>query len=576
MITSPEHHMKDISRSFSSFDINERTDVKQDQQTQESRNERPDSNASSVGSTSLPPLMKNSISCNGLDARNKSGGGENDYHDYYLKETPDTKTPPHTYVTVDGVGIDAVYKEMNGVNEEWVVPRPQIKKPRDLLKPEGDMDLITTFKDTYETTAQKLLSQRIKEEIRRRELRELKEFEARYGEAGKKRGRRYRPKTSLKSGGRGYYETEHDAYKRFIVVDPNNNHHPHIQQRQQLQQNPLNINEYSSHKGIVVDGQHAKRGTAAVDRLEYLPEDDQRKIVLPKVHTETNHSKGEHHISKAEPEYMNGHHELRRTPVRDSGRRSSRNLSRARRQAMDVAIEKYSHEARRGETHEISGESRDIMIQSDKRRDDMMRPQLVETETQTPTPFDSGQNNEQNYENSKVGHEGISESQYDSRYPEPMGSWFRHPSLPRFKHHKHKNDSQLRFDGNMDFTTTCRSYHQDFTPVVRKTTNVNGYPSHVTFEKFESMDDLREDRSIMRKKKFQNRNLFRSSNDLCLCSLKKDGRKDSHLECQTTYSTQFPGHQYCPALDLGSSKSEYKFRKETGGHKFYYSPTRFY
>jgi hypothetical protein len=116
----------------------------------------------------------------------------------------------------------------------------------------------------------------------------------------------------------------------------------------------------------------------------------------------------------------------------------------------------------------------------------------------------------------------------------------RHLSYPRTKH-KHKNESQLRFDGNMDFETTTRRLYRN--------------------------SEEKEEKDGNRKRISRARDLFRPSDEVDLFHSHRNDKFDG----STTYSLCFQNKQYCPAVDLETGHSEYIFREKTGSHKYYSS-----
>ena len=140
------------------------------------------------------------------------------------------------------------------VDDNWIVTRPKRSKPRDNLRLEGPMEMETTFRSTYETTAQRMITDRGEEEgsMKAASSKRSTAATSRQGSKGScgspssgglylntRRGRnglpatpllrsaksrrrhtRNRPMTSLKAGGDGYYNTiSRDAYKNFIIVN---------------------------------------------------------------------------------------------------------------------------------------------------------------------------------------------------------------------------------------------------------------------------------------------------------------------------------------------------------------------
>lgn len=136
------------------------------------------------------------------------------------------------------------------VEDNWIVSRPRRAKPRDNLRLEGPMEMETTFRSTYETTAQRMNradSGETEDRSRKASKRSTATTSRSGGSKGSpsslylntRRGRngglatpllrsaksrrrhtRYRPMTSLKAGGDGYYNTiSGDAYKNFIIVN---------------------------------------------------------------------------------------------------------------------------------------------------------------------------------------------------------------------------------------------------------------------------------------------------------------------------------------------------------------------
>lgn len=119
----------------------------------------------------------------------------------------------------------------------------------------------------------------------------------------------------------------------------------------------------------------------------------------------------------------------------------------------------------------------------------------------------------------------------------------RHLSHPRTQH-KHKNESQLRFDGTMDFETTTRRLYRNC--------------------------EEKKERDGMRKRVTRARDLFKPSDEVDLFNSQRTDKFDG----ATTYALCFQNKQYCPVMDLDTSQSDYVFREETGSHKYYCSVSR--
>ncbi|XP_074601968.1 uncharacterized protein LOC141855725 isoform X2 [Brevipalpus obovatus] len=109
----------------------------------------------------------------------------------------------------------------------------------------------------------------------------------------------------------------------------------------------------------------------------------------------------------------------------------------------------------------------------------------------------------------------------------------RHRSVPRSRVSRNKNESQLKFDGEMDFVTTTKQSYR------------NGQIN-----------------SIDHRNRPPRRDLFRTSSEA-------EFMVKPAFDESTTYNSQFRNKLYCPALDLNSRRSDFMYKGEAGGHHFY-------
>ncbi|XP_015785265.1 uncharacterized protein LOC107362671 isoform X2 [Tetranychus urticae] len=142
---------------------------------------------------------------------------------------------------------------------------------------------------------------------------------------------------------------------------------------------------------------------------------------------------------------------------------------------------------------------------------------------------------------------------------EDKNKYRRGRSLPRNKPAKNRNESHLRFSGDMEFETTTQHFFQD--------------GSQIT-------EYIRESRSTDQRK--PHRDLFRTSSEAELVTFKATtstsanmSTKNNKTTAKTTYNSVFRNKLYCPAVDLSPKNPEYQYKGEAGGHHFFLPVTQY-
>lgn len=131
-------------------------------------------------------------------------------------------------------------------------------------------------------------------------------------------------------------------------------------------------------------------------------------------------------------------------------------------------------------------------------------------------------------------------------------------SLPRHRGSRDRNESHLKFDGNMDFETTTHHDYHDY----QDGSQVNAY--------------FHESRSIGQRKPY--RDLFRTSSEAELMTSVKTIQENRTMNkanskstntMTTTYNSVFRNKLYCPVIDLTPKNPEFQYKGEAGGHHFF-------
>lgn len=398
-------------------------------------------------------------------------------------------------------------------SEEWLVPRPLRAKPKDLLKLEGPLDMDTTFRTSYDVTAKQVYHSVNKNHSPQRET----HFSQRQIEAQPQvvRIRRsdYRPKTSLKLGGEGFYHTvTRDSFKRFVVVDVNNN------------------DDATSHvdvKDVKVNGNGIVVEEFNLSSLDLTP------------HKKNGHRPSRsrvRHKSQGAVDYL----------VLDN------DSSQKFKSQEDKRVNNASQDTKKVTEVTVTEEEQSSKPDKDANLQTKIASQVNTSTDTNKTQRDTQRNTQREVAimtetvNEGTNKKSSSESdQQQTRMSQP-----RHSSLPRSSRkstcNKHKNDSQLKFDGCMDFRTTSQSFHA-----------ASLSRSHGDLR---SQEHLYQQHQHHQPKK---RDLFRASDDVAGLG------KGKPVVTATTYSSFFRDNLSCPASYLDSKESDYKFRRESGGHSFY-------
>ena len=379
-------------------------------------------------------------------------------------------------------------------SEEWLVPRPLRAKPKDLLKLEGPLDLDTTFRTSYDVTAKQVYHSLNKNHSPQRDTHWSQRQIEVQPQVVRIRRSDYRPKTSLKLGGEGFYHTvTRDSFKRFVVVDVNNN------------------DDATSHvdvKDVKVNGNGVVVEEFNLSSLDLTP-----------------HKKNGHRPSRSRTRHMS-------------------------QEAVDCLVldnDTSQHLKTQQDTKKVAEITVTKEKQSSKLDKDANLQMKTVSQVNTSTDTDKTQKREVAIMTETVNEGTNKESSLKSDKQQTRMSQPRHSSLPRSSRkgtcNKHKNDSQLKFDGCMDFRTTSQSFH--------------------AASLSRSHGDLRSPEHLHQHHQPKKRDLFRASDDVAGLG------KGIPVVTATTYSSCFRDNLSCPASYLDSKESDYKFRRESGGHSFY-------
>ena len=314
-----------------------------------------------------------------------------------------------------------------------------------------------------------------------------------------RRRRKERPKTTLRVGGEGSYRTvNRDSFKNFVVVTDDNNNEP---------ENLAMERNYAEAKHVaVIDSENHQSPSEAepnpdpsiVHIMSQQPDDVTHLTLESSLQTD-----------RKEDE-----------PCDDKTRTSHV-------ENPDAIAEMTSDDPRNGKSDTEQGAQKRVPENADTEA--VVRQKRV-------TQSRIGVGSETLLPRSQSGSFRADESR--GRSAQKKESRSRHLSHPRSKH-KHKNESQLRFDGAMDFETTTRRLYQSC--------------------------EEKAERDGSRKRVTRARDLFKPSDEVDLFHSHRTDKFDG----STTYSLCFQNRQYCPALDLNTNQSDYIFRAKTGSHNYY-------
>lgn len=388
---------------------------------------------------------------------------------------------------------------------EWVVTRPHKRKPKDVFTLEGVMDMETTFASTYDATAKELQMNTTPEPT----YKPIVTCTTTYRDVlptsrPSRRRRKERPKTTLKVGGEGNYATvNRDSFKNFIVVPDGNNH----DNEDGLERHRMAVGTAAQ----IPNGKH-------ISSAELSPVSNATSSVSPGSPTSA--------VMMKEAGQQTNREE------RESFDERSR-TNRA--EEADAITEMTRHDHRNGKSdsepgfkaeHEVASEHPGGYAAAEAVMKQKVKAESGEEEA-NETRLPRSQSSSLQADETRTGR---SEQRSQSRS--------RHLSLPRTKH-KHKNESQLRFDGAMDFDTTTRRLFRNCEETVEK--------------------------EGMKRRVDRARDLFKPSDEV---ELFHSHQKDK-FDGSTTYSLCYQNKQYCPVMDLNTSQSDYTFREETGRHRYY-------
>ena len=476
--------------------------------------------SASSGGT-LPPLRRAGGGGGGV-----TGGGGSGHREPLASPTP---------------GTNDVSKE------EWIVPKPKRVKPRDLLRLEGPMEMKTTFATTYDAAA-KEIEQILQDSLKL--IDDEKEGAIAALPYGGRRSR-HRPKTSLKLTGPGYYETvNRESFKKFVVVDDNNNHHS--SSLKVVDKGAPGEGNFESEKvvragqgandslakvkpspGEVREGPRAKDASPTINTGR-RSRDAARDEVVSKAALTSDPLKSSHQRVQLGPNTTGSgggggdHHRAHATAGQGKGETVSHLQMTSADQTKQMHMKQKEKEVTQRQVTQstsppCNGSCNGLLR---RRRHHSLPRQMTQLQQQ------------QQQLQLQMQQQQLQQQQQQQQYSRSL-----YPSeRPRLRR---KNDSQLKFDGDMCFETTSQSNFPAFD--LRKE-----WPS----------SQYKEQLPARRAK----RDLFRTSHI--------QSPKEEKMHAETTYSMFFRRKTHCPALDLDTHDSEYRFKNECGGHRFYFPCNR--
>lgn len=424
-----------------------------------------------------------------------------------LRKKGVVKQSPGNILFSSSRDISAAGRNGNRYSNEWIVTRPSKRRPKDELTLEGVMNMETTFSSTYEAAAKELSRQKSDQPVVSCSQ-TYTEYLPTSTNRPSRRRRKERPKTTLRVGGEGHYRTlSRDSFKNFVVVKDASSAEASFQ--------TLDL-------GAGLNDPESQIAGKVEDAKEALVADahNVQHVDVVKDASGDRDERSQPVVSNDQPDNNTSHEQDR-----------AANLV-----ADSQEVEKATYNGNLA--HLLSRDSEKELLRSQHRTEIAANEEVdVDEEIRRINGMET------RCEETGSGGRRSHSSERKSRSDRKIDSRFRHLSLPRSQH-KHKNESQLHFYGDMDFETTTRRLYKN---CVEK-----------------------EERGGAKRRVSRVRDLFKPSDEVDLFN-RHQGQK---FDGSTTYTLCYQDRQYCPAVDLNTSQSEYVFREKTGSHKYYCSLSR--
>lgn len=448
---------------------------------------------------------------------------------------------------------EGMYKTSGECHEtnQWVVSRPVRNRPKDNLRLEGPMEMETTFKTTYESTAKRIdnLSKNVavvvpsnKSGLDGRQVEEVatKSTVDGNGIKASKKKAKHRPSTSLKAGGDGYFNTSNkECYKNFVIIDDKS-------KSAKANGKPSNIccSTVSDIKLPKVDSNNREdkqstrrmsREEKATQAVEQMNKSMQRLTTSDKYESRNTQTNGCAFVDTSVQ--TNNNREDNEPSMRSRGEDNHKRSAGAnQREASDEekagVVSSWTvaslEEPKRVFTRDVDNIKELGLLDEPNER--MIREI-------------------QGFSESEIKNRSVDQYKYSSTRMRNESSMSKHYVQPQTRLKKHKNESSMKFfDGDMDFMTTTRANFADKSP-----------------NRAEPRPQEREKTAGKRSRKSGRKgNLFRTSTEAQF-----NEPYGQNCVTETTYQKQFADRLYCPAIDLGSDKSQFQYRGEASGHKFF-------
>ncbi|KAH9497174.1 hypothetical protein DERF_013178 [Dermatophagoides farinae] len=522
----------------------------------------------------------------------------------------------------------------NGINfinmddaDNWIVVRPKRSRPRDNLKLEGPMELETTFRSTYgrqsgsdkskRSTSQN--SQQLYCNTRRGRHSGSTPL---LRSATKRKTIRNRPKTSLRTGGHGYWSTNNrDAYKNFIiingeaktVVDGNNKIKlPKVVARTTMMTNEeknrckYDIMDDTTTKTTkplrMVDGEEIRK----FEKKSYIQTSDgQGEMMAEKLVRKVRcgggggsdrHSKSKkiddndnHDDNNVDDERINDQIEREGDPIKQEQQQQQQSTTTMKYRPYDAyQVDHIKDLGLLEMKSQLDGDDNldDNNNDINRRIDGQNYRSHVRRLHETSDDFHilTGGHptlNKPSKTKSQPSRNDHNKSSMIINGHAVMASTRKPFILPQ-RIQRHKNESSIQmFDGDMEFLTTTKSTY-------RNGRQGSAQRRQHQQQQQQQQQPLERKRTAGRRsqRSGRRRNLFRQSSDSIFArpdtaenkqnkqnEQQQQQRRNSKINENTIYKTEFGDRSlYCPALDVvnpSGPNNPYKMTAETGGHKYY-------
>lgn len=469
---------------------------------------------------------------------------------------------------------------LSRADSRWIVTKPERKRPKDNLKLEGYMDLNTTFQTSYENIEKERGKGQMSPEtninlgIHPTSKVKLINGDERITQVGNKlqtkcsafyykprvKKVRHRPQTSLKPNGERYFNTlSKESYKNFVIINDklkfeNELEAPKSECYFTFPQS--NKNDRKLPSVFDANGLFDTTGEESLKETEEVEEVMQKLDIESKSPT-NNVSETIDKQMLQQTVFVNDNEKNETLTKQDvqlttqvKTNEQSKNINTFEKGIEVKSLEISRPEARskvkqRVKRNDVNESDSWTIHQLDKQKriytrdiDNIKELGILNgTESKTIKTIRSAK---------KVPEPDHNTSKQDMKKINSKNDKVTKVSFTPHQKKKQKNASTIKlFDGSMDFSTTAES-------------SFNDNRSHNDAVKTERKATA----GKLSRRSGKLRNLFHESSDAVFSNSEK-------FYDATTYRAQYYNHRHCPAIDLGTNKSDYEFKAEVGGHQFF-------